>query len=329
MKTRLKSNQEVAHVWAQQKQYEGRASTVFFQDKSIFSYGEHFEMARFVTPEIVLFTDRQYSVTTSGHLSMARSAVSHKTIFTVPSFTDHNENAREMAKAIRAEVDRLNRSTAAWKWGINYLDDQIKHAEDYLNAFGRKVKGPARKEIREAKNYRFKILSTECMAEKKKCFEENAKKREVLEKYYAEHPEVEEAQRRKRVEAKQRKIVEQQKKRIEAWKRGESIYGGYDWPMMLRVKGDSIETSRGASIPLLVARKLWRRFLSNKASLIGLDLGHYTVNALEIDANYDGPETKGTLIVGCHRIPVSELYRMADILGWRNGVPLEISEVVS
>ncbi len=106
----------------------------------------------------------------------------------------------------------------------------------------------------------------------------------------------------------------------------------HGWPVndgvRLRVNGDEIQTTRGASIPLSVARKLWRRFLKDPGTVTGLDLGHYTVNALEITDNTTGAEIVGTLRVGCHNIPTAELYRMADVLGWRNGVPYDTAEVL-
>ena len=65
MRRVLKNHDEVCHVWAQQTQSEGRAGNIFFRDKSIYSYGEHFEMARFVDEETVFITTRGYSVSTA------------------------------------------------------------------------------------------------------------------------------------------------------------------------------------------------------------------------------------------------------------------------
>ncbi len=48
MRTALRSIEEVAHIWASQSQSEGRAASMFFRDNRIYSYGEHFEIARIV-----------------------------------------------------------------------------------------------------------------------------------------------------------------------------------------------------------------------------------------------------------------------------------------
>ena len=87
MRRVFKNHDEVCHVWAQQTQSEGRAGNIFFRDKSIYSYGCHFEMARFVDTETVFITSRGYSVSTAKHLGLVRRAVRHKTVFTVPDFT--------------------------------------------------------------------------------------------------------------------------------------------------------------------------------------------------------------------------------------------------
>lgn len=73
----------VAHIWAQQgEQTAARTSrgTIYFKDESIYSYGSHFEIARFL-PEtyqgkrIVAFTKEEHSNPTSGHKRAVRSAL--------------------------------------------------------------------------------------------------------------------------------------------------------------------------------------------------------------------------------------------------------------
>lgn len=84
---RVVSSGEVAHLFAHKVQSHARnaKSSVFFNHDTIYSYGEHFPIARHVTNKsgkaAVLFTTGHYSVTTSGHCSMVRSAISHLTVF--------------------------------------------------------------------------------------------------------------------------------------------------------------------------------------------------------------------------------------------------------
>lgn len=74
-------NHMVAHVWAQQTQEFGRSSNgnFYFRGDTIYSYGTHFPIARFVTnaagERAVLFTTDRNSVTTAQHISDVRGAL--------------------------------------------------------------------------------------------------------------------------------------------------------------------------------------------------------------------------------------------------------------
>lgn len=69
----------VAHYWANKVQYEGRTSngTLYFREDIIYSYGSHFPIAAHHNG-IVLFTNDSYSMTTTSHVNLVRSAISHK-----------------------------------------------------------------------------------------------------------------------------------------------------------------------------------------------------------------------------------------------------------
>jgi len=53
MRRVLRSNADVAHVWAQQVQDEERSGNMFFEGDTIYSYGHHFPIARFVKKDVV------------------------------------------------------------------------------------------------------------------------------------------------------------------------------------------------------------------------------------------------------------------------------------
>jgi len=88
-------NYMTCHVWAQQSQEEGRnsSSSIYFKGDTIFSYGAHFPMARFVKNDsgetCVLITTQNYSVTTQRHLSLVRSSIDTDKyrVFYVPYLT--------------------------------------------------------------------------------------------------------------------------------------------------------------------------------------------------------------------------------------------------
>jgi hypothetical protein len=81
MKT-VYTNGELPHIWAKQTQLSGYGSNFFFEGKSIFSYGHHFEIARFVSSDTILFTNRRYGLATAKHIAYTRYAVNYlKTIY--------------------------------------------------------------------------------------------------------------------------------------------------------------------------------------------------------------------------------------------------------
>jgi hypothetical protein len=70
----------VAHLFANQLQTEAKTPTrnFYFRNKSIYSYGLHFCIAKFINEDTVLFTQRGYSNTTAKHILITNSALSHK-----------------------------------------------------------------------------------------------------------------------------------------------------------------------------------------------------------------------------------------------------------
>lgn len=96
-----------------------------------------------------------------------------------------------------------------------------------------------------------------------------------------------------------------------AWRLGVSC-DAREGAIMLRVNGEQIETSQGARIPLVAAPLVWaavqraiRKGGYVPSGLGGMKIGDYAVTRIGAD---------GTLEVGCHTIPHSELRAMARAL---------------
>lgn len=70
-------NREVCHVWAQQNQSEGYGSkkNIFFEGRTIYSYGRHFPMATFINPDLIMINSDSYSVSTTRHQSYVYRAI--------------------------------------------------------------------------------------------------------------------------------------------------------------------------------------------------------------------------------------------------------------
>lgn len=73
------NNSMVAHLWANEKKEFARGSNFFFEGKSIYSYGHHFEAGRIVRnkrgEKAYLVNNEPRSVSTSMHLNYIYSAI--------------------------------------------------------------------------------------------------------------------------------------------------------------------------------------------------------------------------------------------------------------
>lgn len=97
------------------------------------------------------------------------------------------------------------------------------------------------------------------------------------------------------------------------WLEGESVQLSYDHPVLLRAKDDLMETSRGASVPLYDAERLYR-FVAARRARGAFDIdafGPVTIGQYTLDSvNAQG------VVVGCHRVSWAEVDRFAGLMGW-------------
>ena len=279
MRKVFSTHSEVCHVWAQQTQSEGKASRIFFEDKSIYSYGRHFEMARFIDANTVFVTTRGYSVSTAKHLSLVRRAVSHKRVFEVPSFTYHPDNVRHYIERAREYFDKAKRARTSTTYLLGVAKHTVTTLREYLDLFPTPIPD-SHAELWTALDHGT-YLDGEVQAQLLKK-EREARKAEL------------ESQRLAR-EARER----EEQERLEQWIAGEMGYG-YFSAMRLRVRENEVETTHGAKVPVIEARKLYRA-LEAGIDVAGQHIGHYTVTRLDTEE----------IIIGCHRIPLSEIERIA------------------
>lgn len=73
------NNSMVAHLWANEKKESARGSNLFFEGRSIYSYGYHFEVGRIVRnkcgEKAYLLNDKYYSSSACKHQRCVRSAI--------------------------------------------------------------------------------------------------------------------------------------------------------------------------------------------------------------------------------------------------------------
>ena len=281
MRTTLSSHSEVAHYWANQVQGEGKASNLFFEGKSIFSYGRHFEVARFASPDIVFFNSESYSVSTSKHQSIVRRAIpAGVEVFEIDGFdNDHKYNIQQYIDRIKKLREKAVKARKNKEFHLEQCRFNIERMERYIEIFKciSKLPRSMRGLVESFVTAKDDILSPETVQA------------------------IKEQQERERKE-KERTL----KDKIKEWRDGRihSLYGLSN--AILRLKDDFIQTSQGASVSLKAARVLWKRIKSGD-SIKGIRLDdRYTVIGLD----------DNTLRIGCHKIKTSEVKRLARELSW-------------
>ncbi|MFM7012572.1 MAG: hypothetical protein ACKO0Z_25115 [Betaproteobacteria bacterium] len=141
---------QVIHVWAQRSQEYGRNSkgTCYFEGDTLYSYGSHFIVARFLNDKrgrlVCLFNLNRYSNTTSGQQSAASYAVKDSvTRFTVknPGASwegAHADNFAQMVNRIRdgiAHTKNTRVSPGNRAAELARLPELLATAKAYRDAF--------------------------------------------------------------------------------------------------------------------------------------------------------------------------------------------------
>lgn len=79
MKKVFSTHAQLAHVWANQLQDEGRAANMFFYGPVIYSYGHHYEIARFIEApngeKVCFINSNGYSNSTAKHTNHVSRAI--------------------------------------------------------------------------------------------------------------------------------------------------------------------------------------------------------------------------------------------------------------
>lgn len=310
MRLTLRNSDEVFHYWANQVQSEGRAGNVHFVGPRVYSYGRHFCIARILPNGEALFTTRGYSVSTTRHISKARSAARHRTtLFCYDPDASARDNMAHARSEIRTTLDnaerpRLRQTTRdAHKARALHIAEQ---ANAYLAALPEEERGAeAPIDTSALEGLRDALIAAE------------------------------EASRRIYAEQQAARLVDLQTS-LAKWRAGEVIQrtelsalpvalrlhksaGTHNTGGLLPDAGsvgrDVIQTSYGAEIPVSFAPRLWALVqrvraggvLCDVSSLPSRALGVYHLNVIRAD---------GSIVVGCHDIPYSELELMARELGY-------------
>lgn len=298
MKKSFSSHREVAHIWAQQSQAEGRASRVFFEGPSIYSYGHHFEMARFVKPKVVIFNSKSYSSSTSKHQYLVLRALSEQvTIHRIENLDDYNASLKSLIFDLGEFIQLTKRSNSNFEAYYSQINIKLSRIQAFIKEFKKDLNKKLIKEASKLPALIKKEITPELMEKKAKANKVREAKNAVK------------IEERNKIDEEQRKFNALGKaERLELWLKGTinaSYYSSYGEAIALRIKNNQIQTTQGANVPLIEARKLWH-LIEAKQPIEGVRVGHYTVTGIQ------GRD----LVVGCHNIPLIEIYKLAKQLNW-------------
>jgi len=295
---------EIPHLWAHKVQSSARnaGGNLFFEGDTIYSYGRHFPIATHVTnakgKPAILVNSGQYSVTTSGHQSAVRQAIPSETItFTVPNVSetrylsnDHARNVKYFQDEIEQASIKASRARSNRDWLLKSGVEFAESLKAYCKFFG--LKCP------KIKLYGVNDLPS--------------LKADLIKKQIAET-------KKRKAEEKERELaaIKAAQDGIAAFRAGEDYgnYNLYSVPTMLRVKGDEVETSKGARIPidhavrgLRFVRAIVAKGEDWQSNGHTFRLGHYAL---------DKVSKEGTIKAGCHVITLDEIERIAPELEQR------------
>lgn len=289
-----------AHAWAHGLSIDGKSSNLYFEGKVIYSYGEHFPIAR-IHNQIVFFTEASYSKTTSSHISLASSAVSHlEYIFVkfVPvDDVDPTNNRTFISQNINHWVSEINRLSDLYRTNtrkksilgeINKVHQKLKRFVEYL-----KIRPTAS----------LQALLDNLSQDTLFSFNRSEKRRLAANKKRAE-------------KSKLLKFSQT----LEKWKKREITSINLIHPLdnslaYLRINPESgqIETSKGIDVTSKEAEALYsyiKRFLNLLNDKPSFNIAGFNISS--IDHNF--------LKVGCHKIPMEEVEIIAYQKGWKIGL---------
>lgn len=144
MRKVLKNHSEVAHVWANRTQDEGRASDgrIFFENGKIYSYGHHFCIARWVGDN-VLFTYQKYSSSTAKHINYVRRAIPYGTPVIMcyspesrySEQVPHLDNIHNYKQRIGEDVNTFIKKRIKSSYFVSGILDDLNQVEKYCELF--------------------------------------------------------------------------------------------------------------------------------------------------------------------------------------------------
>lgn len=322
------ANRQVAHIWAHQAQDSARShnGNFWFKGRKIYSYSTPVaHLVDGVDGELIaLVTSRDYSITTRGkHIGPIHSALGYGRVrrtFSVPfigAFGGQNRGDMNLCDSNAAEIHAAN--LAHYFAEYTATVERLPRKRDYVRADAlaslNRIANPA---CDYAEAFGLPRPAYDTDADEAAAFRlwsaRNTPERIAARLARAEAAAAAKAARDARDNAAR---LERERALREAWLSGEptAYYHGRDanGGAFLRVRGETLETSLGASVPLSHAVKVFRfvklcRERGEAWARNGrtIRVGHFQVDRIE---------ASGDFVAGCHRIAWTEVERIAAQLG--------------
>lgn len=300
------SNSELAHIWIHGKQDYGRNGngSFYFDDNTIYSYGSHFPIATKLTNKrgeiCILYTTESYRITTAKHKNEVWRAIPKNEkykVFNIPLI--NNVNHLFVCDYYRDQIKKTYNEAMQGKKGLRYdrLQRMLKYQEtglEYSKFFSLKEKFPLELNKEDLED-QLKVSLVDKQAHDLKNQEKDRKRSEARELS------------RKEWELEQYKNIEE---KVITWRSGGYASLPSDYPVMLRIKANDIQSSKGAIFPVSQANPAimfiksvmnsgieWNSNTANHE----IKLGIYKVDKIEVN---------GTVTAGCHIVQYDEIARL-------------------
>ena len=288
------SKDMVAHIWAQQNQQEGRTATgnFYFNGPTLYSYGNHFIVGKFEQHNgnrCILMSTRTYSVTTSSQQAIARQAIRNNPlpVFYVPCPEEFGVSNKVIWDR---QIDTLLVKAATARTKRDSIMQEVTDLATMANSYATFFELPWTVEV--------PALSEEFCTNIRKGNKEWALQEQI------------------RKETAERAEAHIKATCVSEWLLGVSDSIPYRYrpeDALLRVRGDEVQTSHGATVSIseaLGVLPLIRHCRQMETGVVATGRTHHIGQfpVKEIMSN-------GDMVVGCHSIKWAEIEKVAIVLG--------------
>jgi hypothetical protein len=294
---------ELPHVWASQRQDEGRTpnGSMYFYKGTIYSYGNHFPIAEIRPSGSVLMTWRGYSVSTAKHVSKVRAAISHRNVaYCYNPQLSISDNLVQESMRLRAEINIIKNKRTRPHTKDNArieIDGLITNAKHYCEIMDTTLE------------HQLEILHGIPEDDKQSAYELFMYSMNLEDFDYEKAVADREERMAKLTKKRDAEILAKNQVNLAAWLEGEQnswMLRDNITPLHLRVSADGtqIETTKGAKVSYESAKALYM------AIQTGADVRGFEIDGYKVISN------ESVLKIGCHDISPTEVERFASTQKW-------------